>query len=140
MHLQSELYDHHSRCIPYLLRLHLVVSYDTLTPLSSAVADEISEATGAIVAEVEAAAAKVAAASIPRRAAAECLAARLTRLAATADQAVAAAKTSDVTVLRGHVDRFEALTSAMWALQLAISGGDLQAPGTSALPSAGRDM
>jgi hypothetical protein len=134
MCLESELYDHHSRCIPYLLRLHLAASRDPLTPLPFTVADEIGEATDAILAEVEAAADKVAAASIRRRATAECLAARVTRLAAAANDAVAAAKISDMTLLRAHLDRVEALTSAVWALQLAISAEDLHAPGPPARP------
>jgi hypothetical protein len=138
MYLESDLYDHHSRCIPYLLRLHLTAAHDPLTPLPLTVADEIGEATEAILAEVEAAAAKVAAVSVRRRATAECLAARVTRLAAAANDAVAAAKISDMTLLRCHLDRFEALTSAMWALQLAISAEDLHAPGTQARPSARR--
>jgi hypothetical protein len=138
MYLESELYDHHSRCIPYLLRLHLTAAHDPLRPLPLTMADEIGEATEAILAEVEAAAAKVAAASIRQPATAECLAARVARLAAAADDAVAAAKISDMTLMRGHLDRFEALTSAMWALQLAISAEDLHAPGTPTRPSARR--
>jgi hypothetical protein len=45
------------------------------------------------------------------------LSVRLNRLAAAAGDAVAAAGAGDFTQLRRHLRRFEALTSALWAVQ-----------------------
>jgi hypothetical protein len=42
---------------------------------------------------------------------------RLSRLAAAAGDAVAAAGAGDFTQLRRHLHRFEVLTSAIWAVQ-----------------------
>jgi hypothetical protein len=41
---------------------------------------------------------------------------RLSRLAAAADDAIAAAWAGDFTQLRRHLPRFETLTSAIWAV------------------------
>jgi hypothetical protein len=45
------------------------------------------------------------------------LAVRLSRLAVAAGEAVAAAGAGDFVQLRRHLRRFEALTSAIWAVQ-----------------------
>jgi hypothetical protein len=45
--------------------------------------------------------------------------ARLGRLAAAADEAVAAAQDADVATLRRHLRKFEVLTSALWTVQLS---------------------
>jgi len=45
------------------------------------------------------------------------LSVRLSRLAAAAGDAVAAAGAGDFTQLRRHLHRFEVLTSAIWAVQ-----------------------
>jgi hypothetical protein len=102
-------------------------------PLSSAVADEVGQETSVILAEAEAAAGTALAAftGSGRRAVAGFLAARLARLATAAREATDAAKESDAGMLHRTLCRFEALTSAMWAVQLGIP-----APATPACPPA----
>ena len=85
-------------------------------PLPPGLADDVSEMTSAILAEADAAL-RAAVAAVPgarRRAVAGFLADRVTRLAATADEAVSAAKDGDAAAVRRCLRRFEVLTSAVW--------------------------
>ena len=81
---------------------------------------EITEATGAILAEAEAAdcAARVIA-EVTRgiTVVGMFLRVRLNRLAAAAEDAIAAAQAEDFARMRHHLRRFEALTYAMWTVQ-----------------------
>jgi hypothetical protein len=87
-----------------------------------AVAD-VTQATKAILAEVEAAVWAVTGGGPGGRddsgspGAGIFLSVRLSRLAAAADDAIAAAGAGDFTQLRCHLRRFDTLTSAIWAVQ-----------------------
>ena len=74
------------------------------------------------LAETDAAgqAAVAAVAESGRSSAAAFLAARQARLAAAADDIVAAAQDGSAAALSRHLRRFEALTTALWTVQLAI--------------------
>jgi len=102
--------DHRARCQPYLLRLRLLARSEAGISQPLQIVAEVTEATGAVLAEVN------------RRslAAGMFLRVRLNRLAAAADQAIAAARAEDFARMRHHLRRFDALTSAMWTVQDAV--------------------
>lgn len=84
---------------------------------------EIGQATGAILAEVQAASRAVLGGdggSYRHPGAGTFLWVRLNRLAASADEAIAMARDGDSAGLRRHLVRFEALTSAIWTVQHAV--------------------
>jgi hypothetical protein len=90
---------------------------------------EIAEATGAILAGAEAADHFARAAADVNRAepvAGMFLRVRLNRLAAAAEDAIAAARAEDFARMRHQLRRFEALTSAMWTVQDAVYGPRLE--------------
>ena len=78
---------------------------------------EVTQATEAILSEVGAAVQAVTGGGPDGPGAGIFLSTRLIRLAAAADDAIAAAGAGDFTQLRGHLRRFETLTSAIWAVQ-----------------------
>lgn len=117
--------DPRARCQPQLLRLRMLARGETGAPLPRQAAAEVREATNAVIAESEAAGhAALAAAGSPHSEleAGTFLWVRLARLAEAADKAVAAARTGDVNGLRRHLDRFDALASAIWTVQEAVYG------------------
>ncbi|HEV3380234.1 MAG TPA: hypothetical protein VG142_04570 [Trebonia sp.] len=80
-------------------------------------ADEIRDAANAIVAEAEAVSrASFGAGGRPEPGAETFLWARITRLSRAADQVVDAARNGDAPGLRTHLQRFDTLTSAIWAV------------------------
>ena len=113
---------HYARCARLLARLRLLASQDAGAPLPPDAAGEVGHAASVIVAEAEAAGhAVVAAVAEPsRRSAAVFLAPRQARLAAAADDIVAAAADGSTAALSRHLRQFEALTSALWTVQRAI--------------------
>ena len=120
MSTADEIQDHQERCRPHLLRLRVLAWGEGEPALAAAQADQ---ATGAIIAEVEAAIqAALAADDSGHRhpAAGTFLRPRLDRLAAAAQELVAAARNGDTAGLRRHLRRFEALTSASWTVQHAV--------------------
>ena len=108
---------HQARCLPHLLMLRMLASDDAEAPSRWLAMAEVARATDAILAEVEAAAGEVHAATGGGPGPGIFLSVRLIRLAAGAGDAVAAAGAGDFTQLRRHLRRFEALTSAIWAVQ-----------------------
>jgi hypothetical protein len=119
MHPATHIREHHARCKLHFSRLQVAAWLEAGVPPS--LADEVGEATAAIVAETEAAAETVSSiAGLRRGPTAGFLAARVARMTAAANDAVDAAKNSDATLLRRHLAHFEALTSAMWAVQLGM--------------------
>ena len=117
--------DHRARCQPYLLRLRLLARSEAGISQPLQIVAEVTEATGAVLAEAEAAdQAARAAAEVNRRslAAGMFLRVRLNRLARAAAEAVAAARDGDTARLRHYVRRFEAVTSAIWAAEHAVCG------------------
>jgi hypothetical protein len=126
MNVADRAEDHQARCLPYLLTLRILARGETV-PLPWPAADEVTRATQAILAEARAAGREapdhatrtvVGAGPGPGT----FLAVRLSRLAAAADDAIAAARTGDFAQLRRHLVRFDSLTSAIWAVQEAWSG------------------
>jgi len=119
MDATDQLEDHRARCLPHLLRLRILTGMPE-APLPWLAVAEVTRATEAILAEVEAAV-RAATGGSPGSTGAPgagiFLGARLSRLAAAAGDAVAAAWAGDFAQLRGHLRRFDTLTSAIWAVQ-----------------------
>ena len=115
MDVADQLEDHHARCLPHLLRLRMLVGTLEAALPWQAVA-EVTRATEAILAEVEAA---VRAGTRGGQGTGIVLDVRLSRLAAAADDAIVAARAGDFTQLRRYLPRFETLTLAIWAVQEA---------------------
>ena len=108
---------HQARCRPHLLTLRMLARDDAEAPRPWLAMAEVAQATGAILAEVEAAGREVRAMTGGGPGPGIFLSVRLSRLAAAAGVAVAAAGAGDFTQLRRHLHRFEALTLAIWAVQ-----------------------
>lgn len=106
-----------------LLRLRITARGEAGAALPRQVTGVVRDATNVVLAEVEAAGRAVLAATAAgrRRSEAETfLLVRLTRLARAADEAVDAARGGDAPGLRRRLDRFNALTAAVWAVQQAV--------------------
>jgi hypothetical protein len=116
MDVTGQLEDHRARCLPHLLTLRMLARDTPEAPLPWLAVAEVTRATEAILAEVEAA---VRAVTAGGPGAGVFLDVRLSRLAAAADDAIAAAWAGDFAQLRRHLPRFETLTSAIWAVQEA---------------------
>ena len=108
---------HQARCLPHLLTLRMLASDDAAAPSPWLAMAEVAQATDVILAEVEVAGREVRAAAGGDPDPGIFLSVRLSRLAAAAGDAVAAAGAGDFTQLRRRLRRFEALTSAIWAVQ-----------------------
>jgi hypothetical protein len=117
MTIADRIGDHQARCLTYLLTLRMLARGDAETPLPWLVRAEVAAATGAILAEAEAAGREVGAVTGGGPGTGIFLGVRLSRLAVAADDAIAAAGAGDLTRLRRHLRRFEALTSAIWEVQ-----------------------
>ena len=120
MDVTDLLEDHQARCLPHLLTLRMLARYTPEAPLPWLAAAEVTQATEAILAEVEAAVQAVTgsgAGSLGSPGTGMFLGVRLSRLAAAANDAIAAAGAGDFTQLRAHLRRFDTLTSAIWAVQ-----------------------
>jgi hypothetical protein len=108
---------HRARCLPHLLMLRMLAGDDAEAPSPWLAMAEVAQATDAILAEAEAAGREVRAATGGGPGPGIFLSVRLSRLAASAGDTVVAAGAGDFTQLRRHLHRFEALTSAIWAVQ-----------------------
>jgi hypothetical protein len=122
MAVTDQIEDHQARCLPHVLRLRMLARDGAEAPLAWLAMAEVIRATQAILAEAEAAAREARAAAGSGPGLGVFLGARLSRLAVAADDAVAAASAGDLAQLRRHLRRFDALTSAIWAVQDAVSG------------------
>ena len=123
MDVTDQLEDHQACCLPHLLTLRMLVR-DTPEPLPPwLAAADVTRATKAILAEVETAVRTVTGGGpggpddLGSPGIGILLSVRLSRLAGTADDAIAAAGAGDFTQLRCQLRRFETLTSAIWAVQ-----------------------
>jgi len=114
MDITGQLDDHRARCLPHLLTLRMLARYTPEASLPWLAMAEVTQATDAILAEVEAA---VRAVTGGGPGIGIFLGVRLSRLAAAADEAIAAAGAGDFTQLRTQLRRFDTLTSAIWAVQ-----------------------
>ena len=109
----------YTRCVPRLARLRLLAGDGAGAPLPPGAAAQVGQAARAIVAETGAAgqAAVAAVAESRRGSAAVFLAPRQARLAAAADEVVAAAEDGSAAALSRPLRRFETLTTALWTVQ-----------------------
>jgi hypothetical protein len=121
MTIADKIEDHQARCQPYLLRLRMIARDDPGTVQPRQAVIEVIQATEAILAEAEAARSDARAAAGDGPGAQTFLGVRLTRLAAAAGDAVAAARAGDSAQLRRHLYRFDVLTSAIWTVQQAVA-------------------
>jgi len=120
----DEIHDHQVRCQAHLLRLRMVARGEVEVALTLQVA-AVAEAVGAVLAEAEAAARAVGAVAVDNLGgpgAGTFLGVRLNRLAAAADEAIAAARTGNPAEIRRHLNRFDTLTSAIWTVHRAVYG------------------
>jgi len=125
MTFPDELRDHQGRCQPYVLKLRMLACGEVGAALPRQVTSEIAQATRAIIGEAEAAGRAALDTVTDRGGEPESgtfLRVRLNRLAATADEAITAARGGDMAGLSRHLRRFDALTSAIWAVQHAVYG------------------
>jgi hypothetical protein len=123
MALDEQIRDRQRRCQRHLARLRMVARAEAEPLLPGPAAAEVREAANVIIAEAEAASRAVLAviAGSRRQPEAETfLWVRLARLASAADEAVSAARGADTPGLRRNLDRFDALTTAIWAVQHAV--------------------
>ena len=122
MSVADQIRDHQSRCLADLITLQMLAHGEAGVPLPRWVVVQVARSTGAVLAEAEAAAqtAQNVASRGPNPRDETFLRVRLTRLAASADDAIAAARDGDSAALRRHLNRFDALTSAIWAVQHAV--------------------
>jgi hypothetical protein len=122
----GQLDDYHSRYRQQLLRLRLLAGSQEDTVLPPNFAAEIRDATNAVIAEAEAMSSTALQGRQQREPQAETfLRVRITRLATVADRAVDVARSRDLPALRAHLDQFDTLTSALWAVQHATYGDQL---------------
>lgn len=126
MDVADQREDHRTRCAPHVLTLRLLArdeTYAAEVPPPWLAAVEVARATEAILAEAEAAGRQAQAAAGYGPGTGIFLGVRLSRLAAAADEAVAAAGAGDLAQLRRHLRRFDVLTAAIWAVQDAVVPG-----------------
>jgi hypothetical protein len=128
MTIADRIGDHQARCLPHLLTLRLLARDDAEAPSPWLTRAEVTGATEAILAEAAAAGREVRAVTGSSPGTDIFLGVRLRRLAAAADDAIAAAGTGDFTRLRRHLHRFEVLTSAIWEVQEATRPAPAEGP------------
>lgn len=117
MDVADQLEDRRARCLPHLLTLRMLARDTPEVPLPWLAVAEVTRATEAILAEVEAAVRAATGGGPGAPGTGIFLGVRLSRLAAAADDAITAAWAGDFTQLRGQLRRFDTLTSAIWAVQ-----------------------
>jgi hypothetical protein len=123
----QDLRDHQDRCVPHVAVLHMFAGGRADTQLPPDAVEQVALATSAILAEAKAAgraALANGAGNRPRSGSRSLLTARLARLEDAAQDAVASAReaalSGNIAALRQRLQRFEALTSAMWTVQLSV--------------------
>ncbi len=133
MSTADPIQEHQARCLVPLISLRMLAQGEAGAPLPRWVVVEVAQATGTVLAEAEAAGRAVlsgAGVSGDHRGDETFLRVRLDRLAAAADDAIAAARAGDSGEMRRHLRRFDALTSAIWTVQDGVYGS----PRVSAAP------
>jgi hypothetical protein len=121
MSVADQIRDHQACCVAPLISLRMLAQGEAGLPLPRWVVVEVAQATGTVLAEAEAAGQAALTASGHLRDA-TFLRVRLDRLAAAANDAIAAARSGDSGEMRRHLRRFDALTSAIWTVQDAVYG------------------
>ncbi len=125
MSVADQINDHQARCLAPLISLRMLAQGEAGTPLPRWVVVEVAQATGAVLAEAEAAgraALSEGGASTGHPRDQTFLRVRLERLAVAANAAITAARAGDSAEMRVHLRRFESLTSAIWTVQDAVFG------------------
>jgi hypothetical protein len=125
MSVADQIRDHQACCVAPLVSLQMLAQGEAGAPLPRWVVIEVAQATGTVLAEVEAAGRAVLAAVVvggDHPGDGMFLRVRLDRLAAAADAAITAAREGDSGEMRRHLRRFDALTSAIWTVQVAVYG------------------
>jgi len=125
MSVGDQIREHQARCAVPLIGLRMLARGEAGAPLPRWIVVEVAQATGAVLAEAEAAGRAALAAvgvggGLPGNR--TFLRVRLDRLAAAADAAITAARAGDSGEMRRHLRRFDALTSAIWTVQDAVYG------------------
>jgi hypothetical protein len=121
--MSGQIAEHQARCTAPLISLRMLAHGEAEEPVPRRVVVEIALATRAVVAEAEAAGCvAVAGGSISHPGGRIFLQARLDRLAAAADETIAAARAGHSAEMRRHLLRFDALTTAIWTVQDAVFG------------------
>jgi hypothetical protein len=115
MIIADEIREREARCQSHLARLRMAARQGGHVALPD-LAAEVQVAASAILAEVE----PVALASEG-----SFLQARLPRIVMAADDARQAARAGNMAELRGQVARLESLVSAIWVIQRALTGDEL---------------
>ena len=125
MSVADQIKDHESRCLASLIGLRMLAQGEAGTPLPRWVVVEVAQATGTVLAEAEAAGRAVLTAvgvGGDHPADGTFLRVRLDRLAAAANDAIAAARAGNDGEMRRHLHRFGTLTAAIWTVQGAVYG------------------
>ncbi len=123
MSITDQIQEHQTRCLASLISLRMLAQGEAGAPLPRWVVVEVAQATGMVLAEAEAAGrAGLAAVGGDRPGDETFLRVRLDRLAAAADDAIAAARAGDSGEMRRNLHRFDALTSAIWTVEEAVYG------------------
>ena len=123
MTVAGETQDHEARCLSHLISLRMLAHGEAGVPLPRWAAAEVAQAAGAILAEAEVAChAALIVSSGQNPVDGTFLRVRLDRLAAVADDAIAAARAGNSAAMARHLRRFDALTSAIWTVQQAVYG------------------
>ena len=119
----DQIQEHRARGVAPLISLQMLAQGEAGTPLPRWVVVEVVQATDTVLAEAEAAgraALTAVGVSGDHPGDGAFLRVRLDRLAAAAEDAIAAARAGDSGEMRGHLRRFGALTSALWTVQDAV--------------------
>jgi hypothetical protein len=125
MSVAEQIRDHQARCMAALISLRMLAQGEAGLPLPRWVVVEVAQATGAVLAEAEAASRAVLTAvgvGGDRPGDGTFLRVRLDRLAVAANDALTAARVGDSGEMCRHLRRFDTLTSAIWTVQDAVYG------------------
>ena len=125
MSVANQIKVHQARCLASLISLRRLAPGEAGVPLPRWVEAEVAQATGTVLTEAEAASrSALTAAGVGGDPPGDgtFLRVRLDRLAAAANDAIAAARVGDPGEMRRHLHRFDTLTSAIWTVQDAVYG------------------
>ena len=128
MNATEEIRERRARCQPHLLRLRMNTCGVSGIAPAERVAAEVSQATAAILTEVEALV-RSGLDYMPGRARVRggpFLGVRLAWLTAAADDAIRAAREGNAAELRARVRSFDTMVSAIWVIQDAVHSSSKQ--------------
>jgi hypothetical protein len=131
MTITDTIEAHQARCLPHLRTLRTIAGAEAGLALTRLAVLEIALATRAVLAEAETAAGDARDAvgiGAGGPGTAVLVRVRLNRLAAAAEDVIAAAGSGDCGQMRSHLHRFDALTAAIWTVQRAVYGAGGQGP------------